>query len=166
MRKKKKLEALSKKQSERKRNWKLSHATAWRWQATMIYGILETETELRRKRNTVKTRVCNHKITWLIYNGILFKYQHIRNQVPSYRVGTVVSLRFKSQLIAVKQTCNWLSRRMTLEERMVNAWRQMVNGIWWWWRNRPRNRLRDTKLARTTFHTERSIDSSLVGRTK
>lgn len=119
----KKLEALSKKQSERKRNWKLSHATAWRWQATMIYGILETETELRRKRNTVKSRVCNHKITWLIYNGILFKYQHIRNQVPSYRVVTVVSLRFKSQLIAVKQTCNWLSRRMTLEERMVNAWR-------------------------------------------
>lgn len=62
--KKKKLKSLKlylNKQSERKRNWKLSH-TAWRWQTTMIYGILETETELRRKRNTVKTRENEHQI--------------------------------------------------------------------------------------------------------
>lgn len=28
----------------------------------------------------------------------------------------------KSQLIAVKQTCNWLSRRMTLEEMVIGWW--------------------------------------------
>lgn len=32
---------------------------------------------------------------------------------------TYVEYEHNIQLMAVKQTCNWLSRRMTLEERMV-----------------------------------------------
>lgn len=50
---------------------------------------------------------------------------------------------------------------------MLDGRWQMVDGKWYMvMMTEQAQEPQDTKLARTTFHTERSIDSSLVGRTK